>query len=193
VKRRRNIIVALLALAAIAAFALAAYGGPQEASKAAAKPAAKPAANDKAPSPAAAPKAPAPKPVDAAADKARLALPVAKIDGVEISLGYLETALDRQSPLLRKELADAVKRKDFLDKMLNMEVLATEAQRRGFSTDPEVASVKATVRGKAPEVGAAVKSALSNERQVVELVGIIATYNMVSRLLVALDVEPERT
>lgn len=40
---------------------------------------------------------------------------------------------------------------------------------------------------------AAVKSALSNERQVVELVGIIATYNMVSRLLVALDVEPERT
>jgi len=36
-----------------------------------------------------------------------------------------------------------------------------------------------------------VRSQLSNERQVVELVGIIATYNMVSRFLVALEVDPE--
>jgi AhpD family alkylhydroperoxidase len=36
-----------------------------------------------------------------------------------------------------------------------------------------------------------VQSALSDTRQVVELVGVIATYNMVSRFLVALEVDPE--
>ncbi|MCK9462338.1 MAG: peptidyl-prolyl cis-trans isomerase [Proteobacteria bacterium] len=129
--RRRNIIVATLALAAFGISALAAHSGPDDANKAAAQPA-----------PKAAPATTAAAPVDAAAEKARLALPVAKIDGVEISLEYLETALDRQSPLLRKELADAAKRKDFIDKIINMEVLAAEAKRRGFSSDPEVASVR---------------------------------------------------
>jgi alkylhydroperoxidase family enzyme len=38
---------------------------------------------------------------------------------------------------------------------------------------------------------AAVRAAIPNEQQVVELVGVIATYNMVSRFLVALGVEPE--
>ena len=138
-KRRRNIIVALLALAVVAVFALGAYAGPQAPDKAAAKP----AAAAKASAPAAAPAAASPpSPADEAAEKARLALAVAKIDGVEIPLSYIETSLDRQSPLLRKELSDAAKRKDFLDKILNMEVLAAEAQRRGFSSDPEVASVR---------------------------------------------------
>ena len=36
-----------------------------------------------------------------------------------------------------------------------------------------------------------VRAALGDERQVVELVGVIATYNMVSRFLVALDVDLE--
>lgn len=38
---------------------------------------------------------------------------------------------------------------------------------------------------------AAVRAALPNEQHVMELVGVIATYNMVSRILVALQVEPE--
>jgi alkylhydroperoxidase family enzyme len=38
---------------------------------------------------------------------------------------------------------------------------------------------------------ASVRTALANDRHVVEIVGIIATYNMVSRFLVALGVEPE--
>ncbi|WP_151447026.1 carboxymuconolactone decarboxylase family protein [Lacisediminimonas profundi] len=37
----------------------------------------------------------------------------------------------------------------------------------------------------------ALRAALGNEQQVVELVAVIATYNMVSRFLVALGVEPE--
>jgi alkylhydroperoxidase family enzyme len=38
---------------------------------------------------------------------------------------------------------------------------------------------------------ATVRAALPNEQQVIELIGIIATYNMVSRFLVALDIEFE--
>jgi alkylhydroperoxidase family enzyme len=38
---------------------------------------------------------------------------------------------------------------------------------------------------------AAVKDALPDDRSLVELVGVIAAYNMVSRFLVALGVEPE--
>lgn len=38
---------------------------------------------------------------------------------------------------------------------------------------------------------AEVRSQLNDDRQVVELVGAIATYNMVSRFLVALEVDPE--
>ena len=37
----------------------------------------------------------------------------------------------------------------------------------------------------------AVRAALADDRHVVEIVGVIATYNMVSRFLVALRVEPE--
>jgi len=41
------------------------------------------------------------------------------------------------------------------------------------------------------ETFAAARAALLNERQMVEIVGVIATYNMVSRFLVALGIEPE--
>lgn len=41
------------------------------------------------------------------------------------------------------------------------------------------------------ETFAAVRAALPDPRQVVELIGVIATYNMVSRFLVALQIEPE--
>jgi alkylhydroperoxidase family enzyme len=36
-----------------------------------------------------------------------------------------------------------------------------------------------------------VNDALQNDRHLVELIGVIATYNMVSRYLVALGIEPE--
>jgi alkylhydroperoxidase family enzyme len=41
------------------------------------------------------------------------------------------------------------------------------------------------------EVFSAVRQSLGNDRQMIELVGVAATYNMVSRFLVALGVEPE--
>jgi alkylhydroperoxidase family enzyme len=42
-----------------------------------------------------------------------------------------------------------------------------------------------------PQTLAAARAAVADDRQLVELVAVIATYNMVSRFLVALDVEPE--
>lgn len=38
---------------------------------------------------------------------------------------------------------------------------------------------------------ASVRKLLGDDRQVVELVGVVAAYNMVSRFLLALDIEPE--
>jgi parvulin-like peptidyl-prolyl isomerase len=74
-------------------------------------------------------------------DDPRLKLPVAKIDGKEMSLGYLESTAQRQSPLQRKELEDAAKRKEFLEKLINMELLAVEAARRGYEKHEEVETV----------------------------------------------------
>lgn len=39
---------------------------------------------------------------------------------------------------------------------------------------------------------AAARECLAGERQLFELVGVVAAYNMVSRILVAFDIEPER-
>jgi len=74
-------------------------------------------------------------------EQARLGLPVAEVAGVRMTVGDLESAIAKQSPLMRKELEDPDKLKEFLDKLLNMEVLAAEAARRGYDKDPEVVSV----------------------------------------------------
>jgi len=42
-----------------------------------------------------------------------------------------------------------------------------------------------------PATMTSVRGALADDRHVVEIVGVIATYNMVARFLVALGVEPE--
>jgi peptidyl-prolyl cis-trans isomerase C len=76
-----------------------------------------------------------------AEEQARLALPLAEVGGVKVTIGDFESALAKQSPLMRKELEDLGKRKEFLDKLLNMEVLAAEAARRGYDKDPEAVSV----------------------------------------------------
>lgn len=127
-KRTRIALVAPIALAAVAALAFAANGEPKG----------KVAKKEPAPAPAGAVATPA----DDGADKARLAKPVAKVDGVEIPLSELEMYVDRQNPLARAELADPAKRRELLDRIIAAELLAAEAGRRGFSEDPEVASVR---------------------------------------------------
>jgi peptidyl-prolyl cis-trans isomerase C len=72
----------------------------------------------------------------------RLELPVATIDDKTITLGYLEKSGERQSPVLRSELREQSKRKEFLDKLINMSLLSAEAERRGYSDNDEVAAVR---------------------------------------------------
>ena len=52
-------------------------------------------------------------------------------------------------------------------------------------------AVKLIGKPQCRSVFAAVHAALPNDQQVVELVAVIAVYNMVARVLVALQVEPE--
>ena len=80
--------------------------------------------------------------VDSEQDQARKKLVVAEIDGKEMKLGYFEAAANKQSPLMRKGLADKAKSLEFLDKLINMELLAAEAKRRGYDIHAEVESVK---------------------------------------------------
>jgi peptidyl-prolyl cis-trans isomerase C len=77
----------------------------------------------------------------AEAAEARLDLPVARIDGEPVTVGYLEATVARQSPLMRKGLDQPDKLEEFLQKMINMELLAAEAERRGYDEHEEVESV----------------------------------------------------
>lgn len=72
---------------------------------------------------------------------------------------------------------------------------AQEGERDLFDAD-ERAAIQLTVEmTRAVQVQdatfSAVRAALLSDRLVVELVGVIATYNMVSRFLVALEIDPE--
>jgi len=79
--------------------------------------------------------APGAAPTQAAAD---LATPLAKVDDVVITVGELQERLNRQSPYIRARYTSLEQKKEFLDSLIRFEVLAKEAQRRGFDQDPEV-------------------------------------------------------
>jgi len=69
------------------------------------------------------------------ADKSQV---VAKVDGVAITVGEFADRVNKQSPYIRARYTSVEKKKEFLDNMVRFEVLAKEAQRRGFDKDPEV-------------------------------------------------------
>lgn len=78
----------------------------------------------------------------------------------------------------------------------DLEHLGEEATRERLFDAAELATIALTFEMTAhvqvsDETFAAVRAALPVDQQVVELVGVIAAYNMVSRFLVALGVEPE--
>jgi PPIC-type PPIASE domain len=64
--------------------------------------------------------------------------PLAKVDDVIITVGELEERLNRQSPYIRARYTSLEQKKEFLDALVRFEVLAKEAQRRGYDRDPEV-------------------------------------------------------
>jgi len=69
------------------------------------------------------------------ADRAQV---VAKVDGVAITVGEFAERINKQSPYIRARYTSVEKKKEFLDNLVRFEVLAKEAQRRGFDKDPEV-------------------------------------------------------
>jgi peptidyl-prolyl cis-trans isomerase C len=69
---------------------------------------------------------------------ADLAAPLAKVDGVLITVGELQERLNRMSPYIRARYTSLEQKKEFLDSLIRFEVLAKEAERRGFQNDPEV-------------------------------------------------------
>lgn len=67
-----------------------------------------------------------------------LAAPLARIDDVTITLGELQSQINRQSPYIRARYTSLEQKREFLDAMIRFEVLAKEAYKRGLDKDPEV-------------------------------------------------------
>src|SRR5262249_14722524 len=63
---------------------------------------------------------------------------VAKIDDVTITVGEFQSRLNQQSPYIRARYTSMERKKEFLDNMVRFEVLAREAQHKGYDKDVEV-------------------------------------------------------
>jgi peptidyl-prolyl cis-trans isomerase C len=73
-----------------------------------------------------------------AQDNADLGQVVAKVDDTVITVGDFQERINKQSPFVRARYASLDKKKEFLDNVIRFEVMAKEAQRRGYDKDPEV-------------------------------------------------------
>ena len=66
---------------------------------------------------------------------------VAKVDDAVITVGDVQERINKQSPFVRAKYTTPDKKKEFLDSLIRFEVLANEAERRGYDKDPEVMRV----------------------------------------------------
>jgi peptidyl-prolyl cis-trans isomerase C len=66
---------------------------------------------------------------------------VAKVDDAAITVGDVQERINKQSPFVRAKYTTPDKKKEFLDSLIRFEVLANEAERRGYDKDPEVMRV----------------------------------------------------
>jgi len=82
---------------------------------------------------------------------------VAQIGDLAITLGDLEARLGQEPAVVRSQYLSLQKRKDFLQKLVQFEVLATEAKRQGLDKDPMVveAMKQAMIRKYLMDVGQA--------------------------------------
>jgi peptidyl-prolyl cis-trans isomerase C len=69
---------------------------------------------------------------------AELSAPVATIDGHVITVDDFQQRINEQSPYIRARYTSMEQKRVFLDNLVRFEVLAQEAQRRGFDKDPDV-------------------------------------------------------
>ncbi len=63
---------------------------------------------------------------------------VATIGGDKVTIEDLQHKLEEQSPFVRARYAEADKKQELLDSQVRFEVLAHEAETRGYADDPEV-------------------------------------------------------
>jgi peptidyl-prolyl cis-trans isomerase C len=80
----------------------------------------------------------APAPGASDADVKRRAQAVARYQGGDVTIGELEEAIRQQSPYLRRRYSDPQVLAELLAKTVRFELLANEAERRGYATNPQV-------------------------------------------------------
>lgn len=71
-------------------------------------------------------------------ERARRDQVIARVGDVRITVGGVEDAINAQSPFLRLRYADASKRQEFVENMIRFELLAREAEKRGYGRSEEV-------------------------------------------------------
>jgi len=75
------------------------------------------------------------------AQEGELGKVVARVDDSVITLGDVQDGINKQAPFVRARYTSPEKRKEFLDSLIRIEVMAKEAARRGYEKDPEVVRV----------------------------------------------------
>jgi len=70
--------------------------------------------------------------------EADLEAPLAVVDGVVITVEDFQRQINEQSPYLRPRYEALAKKKQFLETMIRFELLAKEAERRGYDRDADV-------------------------------------------------------
>lgn len=68
--------------------------------------------------------------------------PVARIDDTVITVGDVQDRISKMAPFPRGRYVSLEKKKDMLDNLIRIEVMAKEAEKRGYDQDPEVIRVK---------------------------------------------------
>jgi len=72
------------------------------------------------------------------AEQARRAQVIARVGDARITVGDVEDQINAQSPFLRLRYADASKRQEFVENLIRFELLAREAEKRGYGHHEEV-------------------------------------------------------
>ena len=66
-------------------------------------------------------------------DRARRAKVIAKVGNSEITVGEVEDSINVQSPFLRQRYQDPTKLAEFVQQMIRFELMAAEAQNKGYA------------------------------------------------------------
>jgi peptidyl-prolyl cis-trans isomerase C len=74
-------------------------------------------------------------------EKGDLSQAVVEVGDSVISVGDVQERINKQSPFIRARYTTTEKKKEFLDNLIRFEVMANEAQKRGYDKDPEVVRV----------------------------------------------------